>query len=166
MTAQWKTFATIDPYEEMTAERPGVARNLAAGSWHDAATFRTDILDPLDGSPFLKVPDTEDMYVFLAGLASCPKSGLHNPLKRNDRYVHLGRVCARAAALLAEPEVEEYFTKLTQRVMPKSWQQCLGEVVVTRVFLENFAGDGARFLARGFSNPGDHPGQELSLIHI
>jgi hypothetical protein len=34
MTAQWKTFATIDPYEEMTVERPGVARNLAAGSWH------------------------------------------------------------------------------------------------------------------------------------
>jgi 1-pyrroline-5-carboxylate dehydrogenase len=31
---------------------------------------------------------------------------------------------------------------------------------VTRVFLENFAGDNVRFLARGFSNPGDHPGQE------
>jgi len=44
--------------------------------------------------------------------------------------------------------------------MPKSWQQCLNEVVVTRVFLENFAGDGVRFLARGFSNPGDHTGQE------
>jgi 1-pyrroline-5-carboxylate dehydrogenase len=160
MTAHWKTFATIDPFDEMTAERPGVARNLAAGSWQDIATVRTDIVDPLDGSAFLRVPDTEDMDVFRAGLASCPKSGLHNPLKRNDRYVHLGRVCARAAALLAEPEVEKYFTKLTQRVMPKSWQQCLGEVVVTRVFLENFAGDGARFLARGFSNPGDHPGQE------
>ena len=44
--------------------------------------------------------------------------------------------------------------------MPKSWNQCLGEVVVTRVFLENFAGDGVRFLARGFSNPGNHTGQE------
>jgi 1-pyrroline-5-carboxylate dehydrogenase len=44
--------------------------------------------------------------------------------------------------------------------MPKSWQQCLNEVVVTRVFLENFAGDGVRFLGRGFSNPGDHTGQE------
>ena len=26
--------------------------------------------------------------------------------------------------------------------------------------MENFAGDGVRFLGRGFSNPGDHPGQE------
>ena len=74
--------------------------------------------------------------------------------------MHLGQVCARAAALLATPEVESYFTKLIQRVMPKSWQQCLNEVIVTRVFLENFAGDGVRFLARGFSNPGDRTGQE------
>ena len=44
--------------------------------------------------------------------------------------------------------------------MPKSWAQCVGEVTVTRVFLENFSGDGVRFLARGFSNPGDRTGQE------
>jgi 1-pyrroline-5-carboxylate dehydrogenase len=56
--------------------------------------------------------------------------------------------------------VQDYFARLIQRVMPKSWQQCVGEVQVTRIFLENFAGDGVRFLARGFSNPGDHRGQE------
>jgi 1-pyrroline-5-carboxylate dehydrogenase len=44
--------------------------------------------------------------------------------------------------------------------MPKSWNQCAGEVQITRIFLENFAGDGVRFLARGFSNPGDRTGQE------
>lgn len=43
--------------------------------------------------------------------------------------------------------------------MPKHWQQCVGEVVVTRVFLGNFAGDGVRFLSRGFLVPGDHAGQ-------
>jgi 1-pyrroline-5-carboxylate dehydrogenase len=85
---------------------------------------------------------------------------MHNPQKNPQRYVELGQVCARAAALLADPDVSDYFTKLIQRVMPKSWNQCKGEVTVTRVFLENFAGDGVRFLARGFSNPGDHPGQE------
>jgi 1-pyrroline-5-carboxylate dehydrogenase len=74
--------------------------------------------------------------------------------------VELGAVCARAAARLAEQEVEDYFTRLIQRVMPKSWNQCRNEVTVTRIFLENFAGDGVRFLARGFSNPGDRPGQE------
>ncbi|MDZ7643823.1 MAG: aldehyde dehydrogenase family protein [Woeseiaceae bacterium] len=72
----------------------------------------------------------------------------------------LGQVAARAAALLAQQEVQDYFCRLIQRVIPKSWNQCLGEVLITRVFLENFAGDGVRFLARGFSNPGDHAGQE------
>ena len=46
--------------------------------------------------------------------------------------------------------------------MPKSDSQCLGEVTVTRVFLENFSGDNVRFLARSFSNPGNHLGQESS----
>jgi 1-pyrroline-5-carboxylate dehydrogenase len=81
-------------------------------------------------------------------------------MKNTERYVMLGGVCARAAALLAEQEVADYFTRLIQRVMPKSWNQCAGEVQITRVFLENFAGDGVRFLARGFSNPGDRTGQE------
>jgi 1-pyrroline-5-carboxylate dehydrogenase len=160
MTASWKAFATVDPFAGMTGDHPGKLQNLVGGQWVDVAAYREDITDPMNGEAFLQVPDTQDFAPFIEGLGSCPKSGLHNPLKNNDRYVHLGRVCARAAALMATPEVEEYFTKLTQRVMPKSWAQCLGEVTVTRVFLENFAGDGVRFLARGFSNPGDHPGQE------
>ena len=160
MTASWKSFATVDPFAAMSGDSPATLQNLVGGAWQDAPAYRDDIVDPLNGEAFLKVPDTQDLEPFIEGLASCPKSGLHNPLKNNDRYVYLGRVCARAAARLAEPEVEEYFTKLTQRVMPKSWAQCMAEVVVTRVFLENFAGDGVRFLARGFSNPGDHPGQE------
>ena len=160
MTASWKSFATVDPFAGMTGDAPGQLQNLLNGQWVDVPNYRDDIVDPMNGEPFLKVPDTQDMGPFVEGLESCPKSGLHNPLKNNDRYVHLGHVCADAAALLATQDVEEYFTKLTQRVMPKSWLQCLAEVRVTRVFLENFAGDGVRFLARGFSNPGDHPGQE------
>ena len=160
MATSWDAFATVDPFAGMTGSSPGQAQNLADGHWVDTEKYRTDIVDPMNGEAFLRVPDTQNMAPYIEGLESCPKSGLHNPLKRNDRYVHLGRVCARTAALLAKPEVEEYFAKLTQRVMPKSWQQCLAEVRVTRVFIENFAGDGVRFLARGFSNPGDHPGQE------
>ena len=160
MPEAWKAFATVDPFAGMTGSAPGRLQNLVGGGWVDAAAYRDDIVDPLNGERFLEVPDTRDFAPFIEGLRRCPKSGLHNPLKNNDRYVHLGRVCARAAALMAHTEVEEYFAKLVQRVMPKSWQQCLGEVTVTRVFLENFAGDGVRFLARGFSNPGDHPGQE------
>jgi 1-pyrroline-5-carboxylate dehydrogenase len=153
-------FATVDPFGGMTGETPAAAQNLVSGKWLAGDSVRDDIPDPMSGGSFIAVPDTKDIAPFLKSLATCPKTGLHNPLKNTHRYVHLGRVCARAAALLAEDEVEAYFTKLIQRVMPKSWQQCLNEVVVTRVFLENFAGDGVRFLARGFSNPGDTTGQE------
>ncbi|MEJ2275835.1 MAG: aldehyde dehydrogenase family protein, partial [Woeseiaceae bacterium] len=160
MSNSWQAFATVDPFAGMTGNAPGRLQNLVGGAWIDGDAYRDDIVDPMTGEPFLDVPDTRDFDAFIRGLAGCPKSGLHNPLRNNDRYVHLGRVCARAAALMATPDVEEFFVKLTQRVMPKSWQQCRGEIAVTRVFLENFAGDGVRFLARGFSNPGDHPGQE------
>ncbi len=153
-------FATVDPFDGMTGAAPGAVQNLLAGSWQDGDAMRDDIVDPLNGEHFLKVPDTRNFRPFVDSLARCPKSGLHNPFSNPDRYVMLGRVCARAAALMAEPDVEAYFTRLVQRVMPKSWNQCLGEVVVTRVFLENFAGDGVRFLGRGFSNPGDYQGQE------
>jgi len=160
MSKAWEIFATVDPFDGMNAASPGIAQNLVGGEWSSADKYRDDIVDPLNGGAFVNIPDTTDIEPFLQGLRSCPKSGLHNPLKNTDRYVQLGRVCARSAALLATPEVEDYFVKLTQRVMPKSWQQCVNEVVVTRVFLENFAGDGVRFLGRGFSNPGDHAGQE------
>ena len=153
-------FATVDPHHGMNASQPGIARNLLGGQWQEAEHFRADIPDPLHGGEFLRVPDTTDIAPFVDSLRSCPKTGLHNPRKNPQRYVELGAVCARAAALLAESSVEEYFIRLIQRVMPKSWNQCRNEVIVTRVFLENFAGDGVRFLARGFSNPGDRPGQE------
>lgn len=153
-------FATVDPFDGMNGKSPGKVQNLLAGQWADAGHWRDDIPDPMNGEPFLKVPDTRDYQGFIDGLRQTPKTGLHNPLSRPDRYVMLGRVCARAAALMAQEDVEKFFTRLIQRVMPKSWNQCLGEYVVTRIFLENFAGDGVRFLGRGFANPGDHDGQE------
>jgi 1-pyrroline-5-carboxylate dehydrogenase len=153
-------FVTVDPYDGMTDEHPGKVQNLLSGKWESAPDIRQDIVDPMNGKRFLDIPDTRELAPFLDSIRSCPKTGLHNPFKNTERYIDLGRVCAKAAAMLAEKEVEDYFCKLTQRVMPKSWQQCLNEVVVTRVFLENFAGDGVRFLARGFSNPGDRTGQE------
>ena len=153
-------FATVDPFAGMTAADPAVLHNLVGGRWEVGGSDHVDLPDPMTGEAFVRESTGHDHAPFIDGLQSCPKSGLHNPLKKPDRYVHLGAVCARAAALLAEPEIRDYFTKLIQRVMPKSWNQCLGEVTVTRVFLENFAGDGVRFLARGFSNPGNHTGQE------
>jgi len=158
--SQLPEFATVDPFNGMTADVPGVVRNLLAGEWQQAPTCRDDIPDPMTGDAFLQVPDTTDHRDFIAAIKTCPKTGLHNPLKHPDRYLMLGNVCSKAAALMASNEVTHYFCKLIQRVMPKSWGQCAGEYQVTRKFMENFAGDGVRFLSRGFSNPGDHPGQE------
>ena len=45
------------------------------------------------------------------------------------------------AALLHDPQVLNFFVELIQRVMPKSFIQARGEVLVVRKFLENFSGD-------------------------
>ena len=162
MKSKLKEIFTVDPYQEMNSDSPGEVCNLLKGEWIQGTGFREDIPDPLNGEPFLKVPDTTEYSEFINSLDSCPKSGMHNPLKNVERYLMLGEVCAKSAELLREDEIEKYFCKLIQRVMPKSDAQCLGEVTVTRVFLENFSGDNVRFLARSFSNPGNHLGQESS----
>ena len=162
MKSKFKEIFTVDPYQEMNSDSPGEVCNLLKGEWIQGTRFREDIPDPLNGEPFLKVPDTTEYSEFINSLDSCPKSGMHNPLKNVERYLMLGEVCAKSAELLREDEIEKYFCKLIQRVMPKSDSQCLGEVTVTRVFLENFSGDNVRFLARSFSNPGNHLGQESS----
>ena len=159
MTTKIPSFATIDPFDGMTGSAPAIAQNLVGGEWVSGTKTLT-VPDPMNGEPFIEMPDTENIGPFVAGLKSCPKTGLHNPLKNVERYVHLGQVCARASEMLGEETVADYFTQLIKRVMPKSWNQCKAEVTVTRVFLQNFAGDGVRFLARGFSNPGDRTGQQ------
>lgn len=86
-------------------------------------------------------------------LNSCPKSGLHNPFKNPERYNHpqvvvelgpsmsvhdisrtllryvlLGTITARAAAKMIKPSVMDFFTRLIQRVAPKSDVQARAEV--------------------------------------
>ena len=95
-------FATVDPFEGMTGKNPGRAANLAGGNWVSVEQLRDDIVDPMNGERFLEIPDTQDLAPFIDGLGSCPKTGLHNPMKNTERYVMLGQVSARAAALLAE----------------------------------------------------------------
>lgn len=43
--------------------------------------------DPLNGQPFIRVPDTQlyEVEPFVASLRACPHTGLHNPLKNPDR---------------------------------------------------------------------------------
>jgi len=73
-----------------------------------------------------------------------------------------GDVFFKIAEQMRKPEVENFFVKLVQRVMPKSTAQVVGEVVVTRRFFENFTGDNPRFLVKSFNVSGDHDGQTSS----
>lgn len=157
-----KSFATVYPLDGINEDKLGKCQNLLDGKWINETNYFDNILDPITGKNFLDIPKTEDISGYINSLGICPKSGLHNPLKNNDRYIMLGNVCSKAAHILHDKEVETFFALLIQRVMPKTLNQCLGEVRVTRTFLENFAGDGVRFLGRGFSNPGDYTGQESS----
>ena len=46
-----------------------------------------DILDPMNGEAFLRVPDTKnhELEPFIKNISSTPKSGLHNPFKNVER---------------------------------------------------------------------------------
>ncbi|MFA5831278.1 MAG: aldehyde dehydrogenase family protein [Candidatus Paceibacterota bacterium] len=155
------TMPNYDDLLKVLEENLKQPRNIIDGKYADTRK-KTTIINPLDGTPMYTQPDTQvgEIQPFLDSLKKCPKSGLHNPLKNIERYVMLGRVCFLAAAALSDAKVQKYFAMLIQSVMPKSYKQALGEVLVVLEFLKNFCGDQVRFLATGKMTPGDHFGQQ------
>lgn len=147
--------------ESWNDKNPVLGNNLVSGKWTKSEKVQ-DVVDPLNGKVFMKMPDTSEgeMEAFVKSMKSCPRYGLHNPLLNVDRYLLYGDVCNRAANELRKPEILAYFAKMIQRTSPKSYVQAEAEVVVTRKFLENFSGDQVRFLCRSFGVAGDHLGQE------
>lgn len=152
-------FATVGA-EEISSSRPAEVQNLVQGNWKSSA-IRNTIVDPLNGDPFINVAEVQEGEIkpFVESLSKCPKHGLHNPLKAPERYLMFGEISAKAGHMLAQPEVENFFARLIQRVSPKSYVQALAEVQVTQKFFQNFSGDQVRFLARSFGVPGNHVGQ-------
>ncbi|KAJ8647527.1 hypothetical protein MRB53_000550 [Persea americana] len=152
-------FAT-KAVEDISGSQPAEVYNLVQGNWEGSSTWSW-ILDPLNGEPFIKVPDVQEegLEPFVESLSRCPKYGLHNPLRAQERYLMFGDISARAAHMLAQTEVSDFFTRLIQRVSPKSYKQAQAEIYVSQKFLENFSGDQVRFLARSFAIPGNHLGQ-------
>ncbi|KAB2037939.1 hypothetical protein ERO13_D03G091600v2 [Gossypium hirsutum] len=153
-------FATVEA-EGISGSQPAEVQNLVQGKWTGSAAWNT-LVDPLNGEPFIKVAEVDGNGIqpFVESLSKCPKHGLHNPFKSPERYLLYGDISAKAAHMLALPKVSDFFTRLIQRVSPKSYQQAFGEVYVTQKFLENFSGDQVRFLARSFAVPGNHIGQQ------
>ncbi|XP_043805985.1 probable aldehyde dehydrogenase isoform X1 [Manihot esculenta] len=153
-------FATVE-VEEISGSQPAEVQNLVQGRWTGSSSWNT-IVDPLNGEPFIKIAEVDETGIqpYVESLSTCPKHGLHNPFKSPERYLLYGDISAKAAHMLSVPKVLDFFTRLIQRVAPKSYQQALGEVQVTQKFLENFSGDQVRFLARSFAVPGNHLGQQ------
>ncbi|KAJ6813555.1 putative aldehyde dehydrogenase [Iris pallida] len=159
-SAHSPSFATVDA-EEISGSRPAEVKNLVQGNWKASDCWNT-IVDPLNGEPFIRVAEVPEAEIepFIESLSNCPKYGLHNPLRAPERYLMYGDISAKAANMLAQPEISNFFTRLIQRVSPKSYKQALAEVQVTQKFFENFSGDQVRFLARSFTIPGNHLGQQ------
>mmetsp|Transcript_30039 Transcript_30039/g.86172 ORF Transcript_30039/g.86172 Transcript_30039/m.86172 type:complete len:542 (-) Transcript_30039:79-1704(-) len=159
-------WATVDP-DAMCGAAPAVGKNLVGGQWRDAAKT-LDVIDPLNGEVMARVPDTtlEEIGPFVDRMRSCPRTGLHNPLKNPERYNMLGAACAEGAAEMRKPEVQHFFARLIQRLTPKSWTQANGEPKITRKFLENYSCDQVRYLAKSFGVPGDHTGQTSTGIRM
>jgi 1-pyrroline-5-carboxylate dehydrogenase len=116
--------------------------NLINGEWRSTAKYE-EYLDPLKGNKFIHAPLTEktEMSDIITSMNSCPKSGLHNPLRNVERYLLYGQVCRKVTEALYDEEIFSHFVKLIQRVFPKSDGQTIGEMKVTRAFFENFSGD-------------------------
>jgi 1-pyrroline-5-carboxylate dehydrogenase len=158
------SWATVDP-STMSGRHPAIGANLCNGRWwapEETSSFQ-NIVDPLNGEVFLTVPDTnsEEVHPYIERMANAPRTGLHNPLKNPERYNMLGEVCANAAREMAKPEVQYFFSKLIQRLTPKSWPQASGEPTVVRKFLENYSCDNVRYLAKSFGVPGDRGGKNF-----
>ncbi|KAK9669284.1 hypothetical protein RND81_13G121200 [Saponaria officinalis] len=153
-------FATVEA-EKISGSQPAEVHNLVQGKWIRSSSWNT-LVDPLNGEPFIKVAEVTESEIkpFVESLSKCPKHGLHNPFKSPERYLLYGDISTKAAHMLSQPKVSEFFARLIQRVSPKSYQQAHGEVYVTQKFLENFCGDQVRFLARSFAVPGNHLGQQ------
>eukprot|EP00931_Biecheleriopsis_adriatica_P017333 TRINITY_DN12467_c0_g1_i2.p1 TRINITY_DN12467_c0_g1~~TRINITY_DN12467_c0_g1_i2.p1 ORF type:complete len:551 (-),score=109.82 TRINITY_DN12467_c0_g1_i2:86-1738(-) len=153
------SWATVDP-STMSPEKPAIGMNLCGGTWSKAKQEK-EIVDPLTGNVFMKVPDTsiDEIEPFVKRMASVPRTGLHNPLKNPERYVMLGEVCAGAAREMHKPEVADFFTRLIQRVAPKSYAQAGGEIKAVRTWLQDYSGNNVRMLAESQGLPGDHVGQ-------
>ena len=71
------------------------------------------------------MPNTkiDELDPFLANARSCPKTGLHNPLKNPERYVMWGEIMHQCGHELSKPATLDFFAKLIQRVMPKHSEQ-------------------------------------------
>lgn len=122
----------------------------------------TTIPNPLNKKDLVNVCDTslEELTPYINEFNATPEYGLHNPLYNKERYLMYGSISRKLANLFDNIDVYSHLFKLIQECVPKSDQQVASEILVTKRFLENFAGDQVRFTARGIVTSGDYAGQQ------
>ena len=152
-----KQFASLD-IENLGPDVKGY--NFINGEWVHNTKNTEQIIDPMTGDVMITQPEVSmaEAEPYIEFLKSCPKSGLHNPLKNRERYILYGEVCRKVVAAFQDKEVWNYFVRCIQRTCPKDTAQASGEVKVVVDFFKNFCGDNVRYLAKSNSCPGDHAG--------
>lgn len=156
-------WATLDPHS-LSGKHPHTVANFLDGKIITSPKT-LPVIDPLNGETFLNISiptSNADLEGFIQSQRAVPRYGVHNPIKNVSRYQLMGDIFFKIASEMRKPEVENFFVKLLQRVMPKSVAQATGEWVVTRRFFENFTGDNPRFFQRSFNVAGDYDGQTSS----
>ena len=119
-------WATLDP-NTLSSKNPHTMGNIL-----DGKLVKTDknqpIIDPLNGGDFVfsPLPCQNTLDAFVASQKKTPIYGLHNPIRNVNRYMQYGEIFLKIATEMRKPEVENFFVKLIQRVMPKSTAQVLG----------------------------------------
>jgi 1-pyrroline-5-carboxylate dehydrogenase len=156
----------LEDFKKNTPHQNGyVLQNYFGGKWHDSAEYES-FLNPKDkhAKNFLKTPNltSSEMSPIIKEMKAVPCSGLHNPMKNIDRYLKYGDVCRKVSEALHDETVFDHFVQCINTVFPKSVGQSRGEFMICRNFFDNFAGDNVRYLARGFSVPGDYNGQQTA----
>jgi len=55
-----------------------------------------------DAPPVCTIPDTQinELQPYIASLKSVPKSGVHNPLKNNERYLQFGEISRKVRGMI------------------------------------------------------------------
>lgn len=95
------SWANVDVSTMGKQTEPHNVCNLVNGRWEAEAPsgMRLLIPDPMNknNAPIFSIPDTQiaDLDPFVESMVACPKSGLHNPLKKNERYLMYGEISRR-----------------------------------------------------------------------
>jgi 1-pyrroline-5-carboxylate dehydrogenase len=139
-----KTFGSLNlsEFAKIDYTKKIKLQNYVHGKFSDVSKYEF-FPHPLNGSEYLQVPLTQgnELTTFHEFINSCPKHGLHNPLKNVDRYVSYGHICRKISESLHNPEIFNHFVELIKAVFPKFHGQAVAEMSVTRAFIDNFAGD-------------------------